>query len=112
MAARRLWRPVLAFFFARGGDLRDAQLAEAALRLGRELADRLHLVAEQLDAIRGVGVGREDIEDAAAAAELAGQLDGLHALKAVLDQPARQLIEVKRLTGADVAAAAGQVVAI
>src|SRR5207237_707258 len=47
------------------------RLAETRLRAGVEKADRLNLVAEEFQAIRGISIGREDIKDAAAAAELA-----------------------------------------
>ena len=50
---------------------------ERALGLGVERPDRLDLVAEELDPDRVGGVGREDVEDAAAEAELAGDLDDL-----------------------------------
>ena len=39
---------------------------ERALRFGVERADRLHLVAEELDADGVGGVGGKDVEDAAA----------------------------------------------
>ena len=87
-------------------------LAEAALRLRRELADRLDLVAEELEAVRRLGVGREHIEDAAAPAELAGQLDRLRVPVAVLDQPGRQLFEIDRLPRTQPAARGGELSAI
>ena len=49
-----------------------------ALRFGIELADGFDLVAEELDAHGAVGFGRVDIEDAAAAGELARHLDQVH----------------------------------
>ena len=48
-------------------------------------------------AIGRLGVGREHVEDAAAAAELAGQLDRFRVLEAVLDQPGRQLFGIDGL---------------
>src|SRR5205823_7327543 len=63
-------------------------VAEAALRQRRELADGLDLVAEELQPVGGLRLRREDVEDAAAAAELARQLDRVNALVAVADEPA------------------------
>ena len=63
---------------------------QAPLRTGGEGADRFHFVAKELEP-HGVGrVGWEDVADAAAAAELAGILHGVHALVAVLDEPDRE----------------------
>ncbi len=56
-----------------------AEAALGALAGGIELADRLHLVAEQLDANGSPALGREDIEDAAAHRQLAALLDERHA---------------------------------
>ncbi len=94
---------VLAFVGVRlqAGDLDARLLAETALRAGVELADRLDLVAEELQAVRVVGVGRIDVEDAAATAELARQLDSVSAAEAVVDQPAREFVEVECLAGAE-----------
>ena len=61
--------------------------------LGVERADRLDLVAEELDPDRLGGVGREDVEDAAAEAELAGDLDDLGPRHPPLQQPGRQLLD-------------------
>ncbi len=49
-----------------------------SLRAGIELADRLHFVAEQLDAHRAVGLGRINIQNAAAQRIFAGHLDHIH----------------------------------
>ena len=46
-----------------------------ALRGGIELADGFGFVAEELDAKRAVGLGRVDVEDAAANGILAGHFD-------------------------------------
>ena len=45
------------------------------MRLGIELADRLDLVAEEVDADGALLLGRVDIEDAPAQRDLAGHLD-------------------------------------
>ena len=63
---------------------------ERALGFGVERADRLDLVAEELDADRVGRIGREDVEDAAADAELAGDLDDLGPRHPALEQPAGQ----------------------
>ena len=63
---------------------------QAPLRTGGEGADRFHFVAEELEP-HGIGRVRwEDVADAAATAELAGILHGVHALVAVLDEPDRE----------------------
>ena len=55
---------------------------ERSLRERRERADRLDLVAEQLDPERVAAGGREDVDDPAADGELAALLDPLHPLVA------------------------------
>ena len=72
--------------------------------LGVERADRLDLVAEELDADRVGGVGREDVEDAAAEAELAGDLDDLGPRHAALEQPGGQLLDGHDVADADACA--------
>jgi hypothetical protein len=54
-----------------GSKLGLIQSALRALRFGIEFADGLNLIAEKLDAHGAVGFGRIDIENAAAARELA-----------------------------------------
>ena len=77
-----------------GGGQRDRVPAvERALGFDVERADRLDLVAEELDADRVGRVGGEDVEDAAADAELAGHLDDLGPRHAALEQPGRQLFD-------------------
>ena len=49
-----------------------------ALRFGIEFADGLNFVAEELDAHGPVGFGRIDVENSAAARELAGHFDEIH----------------------------------
>ena len=66
---------------------------ERALGFGVERADRLDLVAEELDADRVGGVRGKDVEDAAAEAELAGDLDDLGPRHPPLEQPRRQLLD-------------------
>ncbi len=51
----------------------------AALGFGVELADGLDLIAEEVDADGPVGLGRVDVQDAAADGELAGHLDDVDA---------------------------------
>ena len=65
----------------RFGERQQLRFVEArlrALRLRIELADGLDFVAEELDAHGAVGFGRIDVENAAAARELAGHLDEVH----------------------------------
>ena len=52
------------------------------------VGEPVDLVAPQVDADRGVGGGREDVDDRAAAGELAAVLDQLLAAVAELDEPA------------------------
>ena len=54
------------------------EAALRALRFGIELADGVDLVAKELDAHGAVGLGRVDIENAAAPRELAGHLHQVH----------------------------------
>ena len=65
-----------------------------SLRIGVELAHRLDLVAEELDAHRAVGLGGIDVEDAAAPGELAGHLDDVHRGVADAGEMAEQLFDV------------------
>ena len=84
----------------------DHRLVEAldrALRLRVEAADRLHLVAEQLDAQRQRGGRREDVEDAAAPRRLARPLDERSERVAGLDEPERQRVEGDPPAGRDAA---------
>ena len=78
-------------------ELDPLRLAERALGEGREPADRLDLVAEQLQA-RGALLGRrEDVEDPAADRELAAVLDLLGALVARLGEQLGDVAEVDLL---------------
>ena len=78
-------------------ELDPLRLAERALGEGREPADRLDLVAEQLQP-GGPVLGRaEDVEDAAADRELAALLDLVGALVAGLDQQLGDVVEVDLL---------------
>ncbi len=54
------------------------QTALRALRIRIELADGFNFVAEELDADGAIGFRGVDIENAAAAGELAGHLDEIH----------------------------------
>ena len=77
--------------------LDDLRLAQGALGEGREPAQRLDLVAEELDA-DGALLGRTvDVEDPAAHRELAPLLDLVDALVAGLDEQRRDVVEVDAL---------------
>ena len=93
---------------------RDHQLAVAQQLAGRrrrhvrkrgfgalarrvELAQLLHLVAQQLDADRSLAVGREEVEDVPADGQLAPLLDEWHALVAGSDQQLDQRVPVDGL---------------
>ena len=80
-----------------GVELDSLGLAERALGEGRKPADRLDLVAEQLEP-RGAVLGRrKDVEDAAADRELAPLLDLVGVLVAGLDQQLGDVGEVDLL---------------
>ena len=64
--------------FSQRQKLRFVETGLRTLRLGIELADGLDLVAEELDAHGAIGFGRIDVENAAAAGELAGHLHQIH----------------------------------
>ena len=78
-------------------ELDPLRLAERALGEGREPADRLDLVAEQLEPRRAVLGRPEDVEDVAADRELAAVLDLLDPLVARLDQQLGDVAEVDLL---------------
>ena len=86
----------------------DVQRLQAPLAGDLEPADRLDLVAEELDPHRLVPVGGEDVEDAAAAGELAGQFDRAGVVEAALDQPPQQGRPRRRVPPTCNAAAAGR----
>ena len=71
-AQRRRARERGAKTSVRGQDLEGVERGRRALRLGIEAAQRLHGVAEELDADGRVAIGREDVEDSPAARDLAG----------------------------------------
>ena len=71
-------------------------LAQRALRLGIEPAQRLDLVAEQLDPHRMRRERRVDIDDAAAQRERAGLVDDRRPRPAAVDQELRDLIAIDR----------------
>ena len=72
-------------------------LAERALGEGREPAQRLDLVVEQVDADRALLGRRVDVEQPAADGELAAVLDLVDALVAGGDEVVRALVEVEQL---------------
>ena len=78
-------------------DLYDLSVAERALRKRREPAQRLDLVAEQIDPHRAVLGGGEHVEQAAADRELAAVLDLVDALVAGRDKIERGLIEIEQV---------------
>ena len=88
----------------RGGDLDHLGVAERALGEGREPAQRLDLVAEQVDPDRAVLGRREQVEQAAADRELAAVLDLVDALVAGRDEVERGLVEVDQLADAQLEA--------
>ncbi len=98
-------RAALAVRHADRRPFRPIQFAEAALRLRRKLADGVDVVAEQFQTVRRLGVGRVDVEDAAATAELAGQLDGLRVLVAVGNEPGGHFLHVHGFAAAEDATA-------
>ena len=97
------------------GERRELRFIEArlrALRLGVELADGLDLVAEELDAHGAVGLGRVDVEDAAAAGELAGHFDEVHLRVAHAGEVRGEHFNVDLFAAAQGDGKAGVVVAI
>ncbi len=81
----------------RGRELDDLGVAQRALGEGREPAQRLDLVPEELDA-HGPVLGRPvDVEDAAADSELPPLLDLVDALVSGLDEQRRDVVEVDAL---------------
>jgi len=81
------------------GNLHAAERMRRALCADVEQPDRSHIVPEELDA-HGIGVGvREYVHDPAAAGEVAGHLDRLTALEAVLREPAGEHVRVERVAG-------------
>ena len=72
---------------------------QASLTGDLEAADRLDLIAEQLDADRVVPVGCEDVDDAPADRELAGQLDRRGLVEAAQQQPLGEFLNACFATG-------------
>ena len=87
-----------------GGDLDHLGVAERALREGGEPAQRLDLVAEQVDPDRAVLGRREQVEQSAADRELAAVLDLVDALVTRGDEVERSLVEVDQLADAQLEA--------
>ena len=77
-----------------------AQIPRASLRSDRELPDRFDLVAEELQPHGSFGIEREDVDDAAATGELAGQFARIDALVAVGDEPNTELVQVEAVANA------------
>src|SRR6516225_7974865 len=69
--------PVLFLIERRNTESDVLPFLQRTLRFDVEGANRLDLVAEELDTQRVGGVGREEVEDAAAKAEFARDLDDL-----------------------------------
>ena len=80
-----------------GRDLDHLGLPERALGEGREPAQRLDLVVEQVDADGALLGGRVDVEQAAADRELAAVLDLVDALVAGRHEVGGRLVEVEQL---------------
>ena len=93
--------PVPGVELGRGCDLHTLRVLEGALGEGGEPAQRLHLVAEQLDAHRALLGGRVDVEDAAADGELPALDDLFLPFVAARDQPLERLVEVEVLPDGD-----------
>ena len=98
--------------FGQRQKLRFVEARLRALRFGVELADGVDLVAEELDAHRAIGLGRVDVEDAAAARELAGHFDQVHLRVADAGQVAGEDFDVEFFAAAHRDGEAGVVVAI
>ena len=75
--------------------------AGRALVVGVERAQRVHRVAEQLDAHRLVGGGREDVHDAAAPRDLARRADDVHPAVAQPHGPQHEAVGRQLLAVAD-----------
>src|ERR1700680_3859019 len=102
-----------------GRDFDYAQVAEAALAFGGELADGFDVIADKFDAVGGLGIEGKDVEDAAAAGELPPppadpppQLPRFHALESMLDQPGGDFFEVGLASHLEQAALPGKLGAI
>ena len=96
----------------KSGQLGAGLGTQAALGQGGELADRVDLVAEELEAIRSLGIGGEDVQDTAAATEFAGNLHGVAAAKAVGQQPGTQSFEIDDAAGRQGSAVLDELVAV
>ena len=86
--------PVLRGELRGGRELHPLGVIEGALSEGREPADHLDLVAEQLQPRGPVLGGPEDVEDPAADRELPALLDLVDALVSGLHQPIGDLVQV------------------
>ncbi len=83
-----------------------------ALGFGVEAADGFDFVAEELDAQGAVGFGRVDVEDAAAAGELAGHFDQVHLRVADAGEVAGEDFDVDFFAALEVDGERGVVVAV
>ena len=70
------------------------EVADRALVVDAERREPVDLVAPQVDADRGVGGGREHVDDRAATGELAAVLDELLAAVAELDEATAEVVGV------------------
>ncbi|CAB4926681.1 unannotated protein [freshwater metagenome] len=89
--------PVLRGELGGRGHVDPVQLAEGALGVDGERADRLDLDVEEVHADRVVLRRREDVEDAAADRELAAVVDLVHAGVPAGDEVLRAVVEVQQL---------------
>src|SRR5262249_56644946 len=77
------------------------EIFDLTLRGGIEAADRLNLVAEELDPQRITLCRRKQVENSAVHTEFAGQLNGCHALESPLDEPGDELFGIDRFPYAE-----------
>src|SRR4051812_25748350 len=80
-----------------GGHVHFFECAETPLAGDIEASDRPHLVAKDLHPPRTAPTGPEQVEDPAAARDLARQLHAGRVVKALGDEPAGELVKIARL---------------
>ena len=81
------------------------------MRGGIEFANRIGFIAEELDTQRAVGLGRVNVEDAAAHRVLAGHFDHVGGSVADGVEMREQGLEIKRFAAADGAGEIGIIIA-
>ena len=85
--------------FALGQKADAVDAPKGALAGNIELADGIDLVAEKLDAHRGFGVGREEIDESAAESEIAYFADHRNARIAQTQKAPDQVVEINLVAG-------------